>query len=440
MRSPAMQRGAPRRTAPAEVARTPALGHRPRFALAQIEVVLGIVAVLAMAGTLLAGTAGAAIFLVSAIALMALNPARSARDLARFAPLLVFPLLAMISTIWSDAPERTLRAAIQLMLTVMTAIIVCRRVSGPTLIAVLFAAYAAMCLASLVELPAAISRRVPMTGLFDSKNQFAFVAHLLFALGLAVLADRRQNALLRIGALATIPLSLVLVALAQSAGAGTSVAVTLVTFPAVLVLGRVRPSLRIAIVVGMVLMVVLALAFLPDILAAWTDFQVHVLKKDATLTGRTYLWDFAARITAERPLLGHGYYAFWRVGNIDAEGLWRWGGIANRSGFNFHNIFVEMKVDLGWVGAILFLITCAGIAAAGLVRQLTKATVPVAFLLSLLIVLYIRSYAESTLIGPFNMLTFLWVAAGVYACSGLGDRSPPIARTLPRGGWIERRL
>ncbi len=433
-----MQGMTPRRTAPADQARVLALGHQSWFGVAQVEVVLGIVAVLAMAATLLAGTIGAAIFLSAAVALMALRPAQSARDLVRFAPLLVFPLFAMISTIWSDAPERTLRGAIQLMLTIMTAIIVCRRVSGPTLLTTLFAGYALICLASLSELPTAISRGVPMVGLFDSKNQFAFVAHLLFALGLAVLADRRHHALLRLGALASIALAILFVVLAQSAGARASVAVTLVTFPAVLLLGRVRPSLRIVIVLAVAVTLAVALAFLTDILAAWTDFQVHVLKKDTTLTGRTYLWDVAARIIAERPLLGHGYYAFWRHGNIDAEGLWRWGGIGNRSGFNFHNILVEMKVDLGWVGASIFLVTCAGIAAAGLVRQLTQGTVTVAFLLSLTIVLYIRSLAESTLVGPFNMLTFLWIATAVYACSALGDTASERPLVRSRGVRVAR--
>ena len=428
-----------RRTAPADAGRALALGRRSRFGRVQLELVLGIVAVLAMAGTLLAGTICAAIFLAAAVALMALRPAQSARDLARFAPLLAFPLMAMVSTIWSDAPERTLRGAIQLMLTIMTAIIVCRRVSGPTLIATLFVAYATMCLASLVELPSAVSRGVPMVGLFDSKNQFAFVAHLSFALGLAVVAERRHNALLRLAALGSIALAILFVVLAQSAGARASVAVTLVTFPAFLLLGRVRPAFRVVIVLAVAVAVALALAFLSDIIAAWTDFQVHVLKKDTTLTGRTYLWDFAARVAAERPLLGHGYYAFWRQGNIDAEGLWRWAGIGNRSGFNFHNIFVEMKVDLGWVGVILLLATCAGIVAAGLARQLTRGTVTVAFLLSLTIVLYIRSLAESTLIGPFNTLTFLWIAAGVYACSGMNDRDADPVSARPRSGRGELR-
>lgn len=414
-----LARVAPRRSGPAAEPRSQALGRTNRFGMAQAETVLGVVAVLAIAATVLAGTMGAAIFLAATFALIGIRPAQSARDLARFAPLLLLPLLAMISTIWSDAPERTLRAGIQLMITIMAAIIVCRRVSGTTLIAVLFAAYTAMCLASLATLPASIASGTPMIGLFDSKNQFAFVSHLLFAVSLAVIVDRRQHMLLRIGAVAAVPLSILLVVLAQSAGATTSIAVTLLTFPAFLLLGRVAMSIRIAMLVATLIALVLVLAFLPDILSAWTDFQVHVLKKDATLTGRTYLWDFAARLGAERPLLGHGYYAFWRIGNIDAEGLWRWADIRNRSGFNFHNMFVEMRVDLGWIGAGLFVATSVAIAVASLIRQFTRGDVAVSFLLAMLVVLYIRSYTESTLIGPFNMLTFLWIATAIYACSGI---------------------
>ncbi|MEG3174733.1 O-antigen ligase family protein [Sphingomonas sp. RB3P16] len=404
-----------RRTSPLGAPRGQLPGRTAQVRLGQLEVMLGVVAVLAVAVTLVAGTIGAAIFLVATVALIGVRPAASARDLARFAPLLALPLLAMVSTIWSDAPERTLRAGIQLMVTIMAAIIVCRRVPSTTLIAVLLAATLAMCLGSLAKLPAALSSGHPLVGLFGSKNELALVAHLQFALDLAIIFDRRQHPLLRIGALLAVPLAVLLVILAQSAGVKTSLIVTLLTFPAFLLIGRVSPALRIVIIVLTAVALALALVFMSDILAAWTDYQVNVLKKDTTLTGRTYLWDFAARLVAERPLLGHGYYAFWRVGNVDAEGLWRWGGIASRSGFNFHNELVEMKVDLGWVGAIVFLVTSAGIAAATLLRQFTKGDVIIAALMSLLTVLYIRSLAESSLIGPFNIMTFLWIGAAVYA-------------------------
>ena len=50
-------------------------------------------------------------------------------------------------------------------------------------------------------------------------------------------------------------------------------------------------------------------------------------------------------------MLGRGYYAFWRQGNLDAEGLWRYFGIDSRGGFTFHNTLVDILVTLGWIGA-----------------------------------------------------------------------------------------
>lgn len=219
-----------------------------------------------------------------------------------------------------------------------------------------------------------------------------------------------------------------------------------VTFPIFVVFGRLSMPMRIAALALALIFVALALIFMPDLQAAWADFRVNVLKKDATLTGRTYLWDVAAKLNAERPWLGRGYYAFWRQGNIDAEGLWRWGGIGTRSGFNFHNAYVEMQVDLGWVGQALFIGVCAGIALTGFARQLIRPSVPMAFLLSLLIVIYVRSYAESGLIAPFSFLTLLWIATALYGF----DRAHPdnattelarsTTRTAPRTVREPRRV
>lgn len=431
---------ATRRTTPSDMPRTYPLGRQHRFGFVQAEFLLSGAAVLAMAFTIVAGTIGAAIFIACALALFALRPTESVRDLVRFSPLLALSLLAMLSTIWSDAPERTLRAGLQLSLTVIAAIVICRRMSGSALIAFVFLAYLVICLGSLPELPAALSRNRALAGLFESKNQLGFAAHLLFALSLAIIVDRRQYTALRIGAIATIPLCILFVILSDSAGAKASMAITFVVFPALIFLGRVNLSFRAAIIAGTLSLVVVALIFLPDLMAAWSDFRVTVLKKDATLTGRTYLWDFAARLSAERPLLGHGYYAFWRVGNIDAEGLWRWGGIGSRSGFNFHNAFVEMRVDLGWIGELVFIASCAAIALVGLARQLLRPNITMAFLLSLLTVLYIRCYTESGLIGPFNLLTLLWIATAVYASSKrTADENDASPRRRARNSGLRQR-
>jgi exopolysaccharide production protein ExoQ len=187
--------------------------------------------------------------------------------------------------------------------------------------------------------------------------------------------------------------------------------------------GRLKRPARVVAASALALALALAFLFLPEIEAAIGDLRSNVLKKDATLTGRTYLWQIAAQLTAERPWLGHGYYAFWRQGNLDAESLWRWGGIGSRSGFNFHNAYIEMGVDLGFIGQFILYASCAVVALLAAVRQVSRPSVPMAFFLSLQIVVYIRSYAETGLIAPFSLLTALWVGTAVYAISADGSRT-----------------
>src|SRR5581483_2182010 len=78
-----------------------------------------------------------------------------------------------------------------------------------------------------------------------------------------------------------------------------------------------------------------------------------IFDKDPTFTGRTYLWYRAEPVIQQKPLLGHGFAAFWRPGSIDAEGLWRWAGVKHTVGFNFHNTFIETLVQLGIVGLVV---------------------------------------------------------------------------------------
>jgi exopolysaccharide production protein ExoQ len=75
--------------------------------------------------------------------------------------------------------------------------------------------------------------------------------------------------------------------------------------------------------------------------------------KDITLTGRTDLWRIGLEQIAERPWLGTGYQAFWQPGNPEAEHLWRAFGIASRTGFHFHNLYLSNAVEIGIPGAAL---------------------------------------------------------------------------------------
>lgn len=411
---------------PRGVADRPARGPLVRWSIPISDDTLALVAVTGIFAISVIGAPGVLMFLAGTGLMVAKRPIVSMVDIARFWPLMLVPLLAITSSLWSDAPERTMRAGIQLLVTVCATIAICRRVAPRQLILITFLVNFVTCLLTLPYAPGAIASGAPMTAFFASKNALAFVSHLNLAFGLAVAIDRQQRWFFRILGIASVPLGFTLIGLAQSGGSTMSMLITFATLPVFAALGRMRAGWRVGAIMATILMLLLMLLILPDLTAMWTDFRTNVLKKDATLTGRTYLWDFAWRLNAERPLLGYGYYAFWRPGNIDAEGLWRYFGIASRSGFNFHSAFVEMIVDMGWVGAALLTATCFGIGIAAIIRLVSRPSLPMAFFLSLLAVFYLRSLGETGLIGPFSSMTMFLIATAVYAVA------PPERLSLPR--------
>jgi O-antigen ligase len=78
------------------------------------------------------------------------------------------------------------------------------------------------------------------------------------------------------------------------------------------------------------------------------------LGRDATLTGRTAIWAQVARFIAERPLFGYGYDAFWR--GMQGPSL----QVAAAVHFivaHAHNGFLEIALDLGAAGLLLFVLS-----------------------------------------------------------------------------------
>jgi exopolysaccharide production protein ExoQ len=161
--------------------------------------------------------------------------------------------------------------------------------------------------------------------------------------------------------------------------------------------------------------------FLPSFQDWWEQFQARALHKDASLTGRTYLWDVGHRLTDERPWIGHGTASFWRHGNIDAEGLWRKFEIFNRSGFNFHNIFIEVLVGNGYVGLAILIVMIVLIGFKLIVGFISRPTRDKLFFIGYISAIYAGMRTESALIGPFDFYTIIWLAASVYS-----TRSPSL--------------
>ena len=81
------------------------------------------------------------------------------------------------------------------------------------------------------------------------------------------------------------------------------------------------------------------------------DVILDLLGKDATLTGRTELWNLVDINISERPLLGWGFDAFWSQINPAANEISANLGWAVPQA---HNGLRELLLEVGWVGTSLF--------------------------------------------------------------------------------------
>jgi exopolysaccharide production protein ExoQ len=153
------------------------------------------------------------------------------------------------------------------------------------------------------------------------------------------------------------------------------------------------------------------------------DAILGIFGKDSTLTGRTYLWQQGMETAAENPILGIGYQGFWVQGFAKAESLWDYFGIAGRSGFHFHNTYIETMVETGIVGTVLLVLTLLTIIIGHLRRLLMIARTPESLMfLGLTCLLLVRSFVEIDILNPYQVGSFLfYFAAGRLA---LAQRKP----------------
>lgn len=343
-------------------------------------------------------------------------------DLAWIVP---FAALACLSVFWSAAPGVTARASVQFASHVACALIAARTVSVRTLtlgalLGTLLVLFFSLAFGQYNYDP--LDGSYSFVGAFPSKNQLGLFSSLGAYFAFAALVILGERGLWRFLALACGGLSAVLLVKSQSATSilalALVVAVQLWLRFALLFSPKVRQA---SMVVGVVLavgivMIGLNLGGLELLLAAFG--------KDSTLTGRTYLWSQGWAAAAQFPFLGVGYQAYWVQGFSEAERLWEEFYIGSRSGFHFHNTFIEVAVELGFVGVLLILAVLLRTFAGHLGRVIGDARNEASFVLfGIVAMLLIRAFVEVDVINPYVVGSFLlFYAAGRLAAPNVARR------------------
>ncbi len=379
------------------------------------------------------GPLAALTFMGCGALLIVSNPGQSIESLRRWWPVLILPAYCMLTSLWSLYPANSFRYGLQLAFTLAVAVVITGRVSTSTLMRLMFIVYGIGVVASLAFGKTGLGGA--WVGAFGSKN--AVAAHIaVFALvSVAVAADRDSPIVLRLlgggGALLSGPL----LSLAQSAGAILMVAPCLAVILLTLLLNRLTGMQKLFV---MTMIVILAAGLTLLIMVAGDTLLASVLEgsgKDATLTGRTDLWATGLSYIAERPLQGLGYRSFWVIGFAPAEELWAMFDVPSGAGFNFHNTYISNAVEIGLVGLLMQIVIIYGGAVAMGLYTFARPNAPNALLLSLQLLMILRSFIEVEVFFEFSIRSIMGVATLIYAAQGLmalrAQAAPPARR--PKG-------
>lgn len=315
------------------------------------NVVLGMAIFTSLVFVSYLGRNGVLIFLLTGLFLLVRRIDLTLRDLLDYWWLFLLPFWCIISAIWSEHPELSLRHGMQLMITFIIAVTLANRLAPITFLRVQFAALVIAGVASL--LIGDVRDDGVWIGIFDSKNYYAFTMVALLLCSFALLVDRRQSITWRMAGLGGALLAMPQIAMAESVGAIMASVFVLIVALALLSTSMrptARQKTRLFFQGGILLGLLLA-AF--QFRSAITNFVFAFTGKDPSLTGRTELWETAVGEIVRSPILGAGYRAFWVEGNSLAEALWVDFYIISKSGFNFHNLYLSNAVEIGLIGVIL---------------------------------------------------------------------------------------
>lgn len=350
--------------------------------------------------------------------LIAIDYRHALGNYGKFLWIIGFGVFALLSVFWSQAPSVSLRAGIQYMTHVVCALVAARTIGMRTL--------ARGCLVGIFVVLAyslavgtyqydALDGTYSLVGAFSSKNQLGFYASLGVYFAVAAIMLLREAGVWRLAAFAIGALSAHSLLASQSATSIISVAAALavvLAFAAFLFFSPRQRKMTFAI--GIV--VALAGAVLA-LNGGFLDLLLGAFGKDSTLTGRTYLWSQGIEAGHAAPIVGIGYQAYWVQGFSEAERLWADFFITGRSGFHFHNTYIELYVELGLIGTALMVLLLATTLIGHLKRLLSERRNTVShILIGIIAMLLVRSFLEIDIVTPYAVGSFLlYYAAGLIA-------------------------
>ena len=266
--------------------------------------------------------------------------------LIRNKALVCFVGLIMISALWSDLPTVTLRRSAALFGTTIFAMYLAVRIKPREFITLLaislgFVAVESLLLVFLVPDIAVQTRSYIDTwaGALGHKNIFGRTMVLCMLVMWAVLPQARTYKPVVWGIFF---LALFEVVMSQSRTSWIVGVGLLLALPFL----RYLRAARVPMTMRLVLVAIIGLGGVGYLVLQFADDGLALLGRDATFSGRTDIWASAINVGLKSPWLGSGYRTFYTS------------GLTNRVQIgNGHNSFLDIWLELGTVGLVLFLAT-----------------------------------------------------------------------------------
>ena len=253
--------------------------------------------------------------------------------------LIVFTVFAVATTAWSVAPRLTLGRAITFASLVAILALIRTLDDAPRQVAnALRILGALIAVGSVLTLPFGSGGGGRYSGIFTNPNAFGVAAALLFPflLDRSLVSDKRWPKIAN-GALAAL--------LVAEAAAAASRGGLLAAAAAYLYLGwsRFRQGERRRRFV---------IFLFPALVAVIASAAVIDPHRFSSVDSRTQLWSAFPPVFSERPLLGHGF----GTTQVALQPLSDLTGYARSQAVEFHNSYLNLLVDLGAIGGLLFVL------------------------------------------------------------------------------------
>ena len=340
---------------------------------------------------------------------------------ARLWPLAAYLVWSAVSVLWALAPDIVIRRLLLQVFVVGAVALPIMLIDDAdkvraTVLRVMFVVLVANVLALGLKPPTPLGH----AGIYSQKNELGLTAAL--ALLTCVTTLTVGGFLQRSMAWLGIPLALALLVVSKSK---TSLLLA-VAIPAlgwgVAVAARVlklSPALLFGCMLALVIPIGLGIA---EVIDLTLDDVLRAAFGDATFTGRTDIWDFAAAQIAANPVLGYGFNGFWAVGDASPAAFSESELIA--SILQAHNGYLDILLETGFVGlALFFALLAIVIKECGVVNA--RSVAAGAFVIALTLFTVLHNGFESTALRRFHPVwLFMLIAAAMAATA-----HPPAKRT-----------